>query len=123
MIPTDVSAKDLKKARKTQEVLKGHLMRADFDKDEAMLQQTRVFFFTQANLCAVMQMLLITLSLYQIFVEKTDELAIVQHNPFILLARLFAAIILHLSLVQTVNAGLERMKFAVNHSYLFCYPF
>ena len=99
MIPTDVSAKELKKARKTQEALKGHLVRADFDKDEAMLQQTRVFFFTQANLCAVMQMLLITLSLYQIFVEKTDELAIVQQNPFILLARLFAAIILHLSLV------------------------
>jgi hypothetical protein len=66
-----------------------------------------------------MQITLISLSLVEIWEDKLKDIAILQLNPFILLARLFAAMILHMGLVQNVNAGLERMKYAVNHEYMF----
>ena len=66
-----------------------------------------------------MQLTLISLSLVEIYEDKITFIAIMQLNPFILLARLFAAMILHMGLVQNVNAGLERMKYAVNHDYMF----
>jgi len=66
-----------------------------------------------------MQLTLISLSLVEIYEDKMTFIAIMQLNPFILLARLFAAMILHMGLVQNVNAGLERMKYAVNHEYMF----
>ena len=50
-------------------------------------------------------------------------MAVLQENPWILLARLVAAMVLHLMLVKSVQAGLERMKFTVNHSYLFTETF
>lgn len=66
-----------------------------------------------------MQITLISLSIVEIWEDKLKDIAILQLNPFILLARLFAAMILHMGLVQNVNAGLERMKYAVNHEYMF----
>jgi hypothetical protein len=66
-----------------------------------------------------MQLTLISLSLVEIYEDKITFIAIMQLNPFILIARLFAAMILHMGLVQNVNAGLERMKYAVNHDYMF----
>jgi hypothetical protein len=92
-------------------------------KSEAMLQQTRIYFFAQANLCAFMQMLLIGLALFEIWSDDLARIAYLQKNAFILLCRLFAAMILHLSLVQNVKAGLERMKFSINHPYLFTNTF
>ncbi len=40
-------------------------------------------------------------------------------HVFILFARFICATILHLSLVDEVSAGLEMMKYALNHSYKF----
>ena len=66
-----------------------------------------------------MQSTLLCLCIWEILLQNISAMAILQENAWILLARLVAAMVLHLMLVKNVQAGLERMKFAVNHPYMF----
>ena len=116
-------AKLSKQNKKARDELTKALKKVVVTKSEAMLQQTRIYFFAQALLCVFMQFLLISLALLQIYEEDLERIGTLMLNPFILLCRLFAAMILHLSLVQNVKAGLERMKFVINHEYLFANTF
>ena len=51
-----------------------------------------------------------------------SQIIIANVNIFIMFARFICATILHLSCVDEVHAGLEMMKYAVNHPYKFNVP-
>jgi hypothetical protein len=55
---------------KAKEKLKALLKKKNVDKIEAMLEQTRIYFFSQALLCGLMQITLLTLSLLEIYDDK-----------------------------------------------------
>ena len=52
-----------------------------------------------------------------------EDLATLEKTILILFARMFCALLMHLSLLDNVQASLERIKFSLNHSYLFKYKF
>ena len=43
-------------------------------------------------------------------------------NVFVLFSRMFMGLILHLSMLGELRSGLDRMKFSVNHPYMFQNP-
>jgi hypothetical protein len=60
------------------------------------------------------------MAFYELFTNCNYSWIIVaQCGIPIMFARFICATILHLSLIDEVSAGLEMMKYAVNHSYKF----
>lgn len=85
----------------------------------ALMQENRMYFFSQAILCTLIQVLLLSLILREIIMTNLQQLQTLEATPIILIFRMFCGLLLHLSLVDNVVQALDRMKFANNHSYLF----
>lgn len=68
----------------------------------------------------VLQFVLVIMTFNELVTNcNYSQIIISPVNVFILFARFICATILHLSLVDEVSAGLEMMKYAVNHRYKF----
>ena len=85
----------------------------------ALMQETRTFFFSSAILCSLIQTLLLGLIFREMITSNYEDLITLEYNPFILFMRMFCALLMHLQLLDNVELATQRMKFALNHHYLF----
>ena len=83
-----------------------------------MRSRKRTNILLHVCLCFVCQIILvIAIALYLLM--KQSAMFVEQIQPDLMFCRFICATILHLSLLDEVTKGLNNMKFALNHTYLF----
>lgn len=83
-------------------------------------KQKRLNIAVHVILTFVLQFTLILMTFNELATNcNYSQIIIGPVNIFIMFARFICATILHLSCVDEVHAGMEMMKFAVNHNYRF----
>jgi hypothetical protein len=87
-------------------------------KEFLIRKQKRLNIFLHVILCFVCQIVLV-ISISGYLIESMSELFTTPVGVWILFGRFICGTILHLSLVDEVTKGIQNMKFALNHGYLF----
>jgi hypothetical protein len=89
-------------------------------KEFQIRKSKRLNIFLHVLLCFLCQIfLIVTIFNYLITDPTTSSYFTVDVGVIILFARFICGSILHLSLIDEVSTGLDNMKFALNHPYLF----
>lgn len=92
-----------------------------------ILKQKRTDALMLTLLTFFCQLLMITEIWVQILNPKYQEnhiadLTTLNPNPWVSYGRFVCATVLHLSLIEEVSGSLLRMKYVINHRYLFAFP-
>ena len=88
-------------------------------KEFQIRKMKRLNIFMHVVLCFVCQIVLIALILKQLIIDDAIKFRTIEESSLVLFARFICASILHLSLIDEVYAGLDMMKYCLNHEYRF----
>ena len=107
---TDSEAEELDKRKlRIQNLISGHsIQRADY------VAQVIFVWITQMMLCVILT--------YEMYINSIDDSNALCEYPtgfWVIISRFLCAIVLHMQLSGELGQALDKMKFALNHSYLF----
>lgn len=75
------------------------------------MAQTFFVWFSQIALCIIMTI--------EIFKQGVETIALYPSNYCVIISRFVCSIVLHMQQQNKLRLGLQKMKFAINHSYKF----